>query len=137
MHPFLQAQLAALHENDLRAQADAARGRKRAASRAAAPADVVIRQSTSADGSALAALSALDAAPMPFGPALVAEVGGVPRAVLPLDGGRSFSDPFARNDHLIALLELRAEQIHRQQQPDQGRRGRLAWAHSLALRRFV
>jgi hypothetical protein len=61
----------------------------------------------------------------------------VPRAVLPLDGGRSFSDPFARNDHLIALLELRAEQIHRQQQPDRERRGRLAWAHSLALRRFV
>src|SRR3954469_7191022 len=140
MHPFLQAQLAALRENDLRAQADAARGRKRAASRASDehPAEVVIRTSTSADGPALAALSALDGAPMPFGPALVAEVGGAPRAVLPLDGGRSFGDPFARTQHLVALLELRAEQIRRQQEPEHhGRLGRLAWATHAAARRFV
>jgi hypothetical protein len=138
MHPFLQAQLATLHENDLRAQADAARGLKRVASRASAPADVVIRTSTSADGPALAALSALDGASMPFGPALVAEVGGIPRAVLPLDGGRSFGDPFARTQHLVALLELRAEQIRRQQEPEHhGRLGRLAWATHAAARRFV
>jgi hypothetical protein len=137
MHPFLQAQLAALHENDLRASAEAARGRKRAASRASEPADVVIRRSTSADGPALAALAALDAAPMPFGPALVAEVAGVPRAVLPLDGGRSFGDPFARTDQLVALLELRAEQIRRLQEPERPRRRRLAWATPATLRRFV
>ena len=138
MHPFLQAQLAALHENDLRVEADAARGRKRAASPASTPADVVIRTSTSADGPALAALSALDGAQMPFGPALVAEVGGVPRAVLPLDGSRSFGDPFARTQHLVALLELRAEQIRRQQEPEHhGRFGRLAWATHAAARRFV
>jgi hypothetical protein len=138
MHPFLQAQLAALHESDLRAEADAARGRKRAASAPAEPADVVIRRSTSSDGPALAALSVLDAAPMPLGPALVAEVGGAPRAVLPLDGGRAFSDPFARTDHLMALLELRAEQIRRQQNPsEERRRGRLGWASPATLRRFV
>src|SRR5256714_373649 len=115
MHPFLQAQLAALHQNDLQAEATAAsRHRDRYADGTAAkaqPAEVVIRRSTAADGPALAALSALDSAAMPFGPALVAEVAGVPRAVLPLDGGRAFGDPFARTEELVALLELRAAPI--------------------------
>ena len=73
----------------------------------------MIRRTTAADGPALAALSALDSAPMPFGPALVAEVGGAPVAALPLDGGRAFGDPFERTNELVALLELRAEQIRR------------------------
>jgi hypothetical protein len=143
MHPFLQAQLAALHQNDLQAEADAVRGRVRSRSadrgRAARPAEVVIRRSTAGDGQALAALSALDGAPLPLGPALVAEVAGVPRAVLPLDGGRAFGDPFARTDELVALLELRAAQMRRADEPttDHGRRGRLAWMSPAALRRLV
>jgi hypothetical protein len=144
MHPFLTAQLAALHETDLRAEVEAARGSKRAASRSAAgttevPADVVIRRSTSADGPALAALSALDGAPMPFGSALVAEVDGVPRAVLPLTDGRPFGDPFRRTDELIALLELRAAQLREEGQADTAHhhRGLLSWASPAALRRFV
>ena len=137
MHPFLQAQLAALHENDLRAAAEATRGHKRAAS-GSRPADVVIRRATSNDGPALAALSALDSAAMPFGPTLVAEVAGVPRAVLPLDGGRSFGDPFARTDELVALLELRAEQIRREQRPAPSvTRRALAWTLPATLRRLV
>jgi hypothetical protein len=136
MHPFLQAQLAALHQNDLQAAADATRGRSRASrARAAAPTEVVIRRAASADGPALAALSALDAAPLPLGPALVAEVGGAPRAVLPLDGGRPFGDPFARTDELVALLELRAAQIKREGEPE--RHGRLSWMSVAALRRLV
>src|SRR3954453_3855544 len=91
MHPFLQAQLASLHNEDLKAQVARGRGRSQAkAGRGGdhAPADVVIRRSTAAPGPALAALAALDAAPLPLGPSLVAEVSGSPRAVLPLDGGR-------------------------------------------------
>jgi hypothetical protein len=139
MHPFLQAQLAALHENDLRAAAEATRGRERSASPASKPVDVVIRRSTSADGPALAALSALDSAPMPFGPALLAEVSGVPRAVLPLDGGPSFGDPFARTDELMALLELRAAQIHKQPRDEHPGRARRMLALTLpaTLRRLV
>jgi hypothetical protein len=139
MHPFLQAQLAALHQNDLQAQAAAARGQSRAAKeRDAQPNEVVIRRSTAADGPALAALSALDAAPMPFGSALVAEVAGVPRAVLPLDGGRPFGDPFARTDELVALLELRAAQIARDDASERhARRSRLGWVTAAALRRLV
>jgi hypothetical protein len=140
MHPFLQAQLAALHETDLRSEAAAARGRQQAVRREAgrdAPADVVIRRTTAADGPALAALSALDAAPMPFGRALVAEVAGTPRAVLPLDGGRPFGDPFRRTDELVALLELRAAQIRRDEEPASRRRGARAWMSPAALRRLV
>src|SRR5438874_9657105 len=78
MHPFLQAQLAALHQNDLQAEATAANGHRDRSGYGEAdkaqPAEVIIRRTTAADGQALAALSALDSAPMPFGPALVAEV---------------------------------------------------------------
>ena len=138
MHPYLQAQLAALHQSDLQAEAAAARGSSRSArneqARDRQPSEVVIRRATEADGPALAALSALDAAPMPFGPALVAEVAGVPRAVLPLDGGRAFSDPFARTGELVALLELRAAQI--KQEPSRPH-SRLGWLAPAALRRLV
>jgi hypothetical protein len=136
MHPFLQAQLAALHQNDLRAEADAGRRFERSTERSAAPSEVVIRRATSSDGPALAALSALDAAPVPLGASLVAEVSGVPRAVLPLEGGRAFGDPFSRTDELVALLELRAAQIKREGSDD-GRRHRLGWISAAALRRFV
>src|SRR3954466_2340102 len=100
MHPFLQAQLAALHENDLRAEVEAGRARTRAASRPRQQADVVIRRTTSADGPALAALSALDSAQRPSRGSLEAEVAGTPLAVLPLDGGRPFGDPFVPTDEL-------------------------------------
>jgi hypothetical protein len=58
--------------------------------------------------------------------------------VLPLDGGRAFGDPFARTDELVALLELRAAQIHRDEEPERHtRRGRLGWMAPGALRRLV
>src|SRR3954447_13345813 len=128
MHPYLQAQLAALHQTDLQADAGAARrfSRDRKA-RADQPSEVVIRRATAADGPALAALSALDSAPMPLGSALVAEVAGVPRAVLPLDGGPAFGDPFVRTDELVALLELRAAQMQRGRDSSHDRNKRLGW----------
>jgi hypothetical protein len=144
MHPFLQAQLATLHNEDLKAAASRARAGR--ASRtapaggreSAAPAalEVVIRRTTASDGAALAALATLDSAPLPLGPSLVAEVSGAPRAVLPLDGGRSFGDPFVATAGLVALLELRAQQIHREERPMRRHR-RLAWASHTPLRRFV
>jgi hypothetical protein len=140
MHPYLQAQLAALHQTDLQAEAAAVHGLRRPSraerARNMEPSQVVTRRATDADGPALAALSALDSAPMPFGPALVAEVAGVPRAVLPLDGGRAFGDPFVRTDQLVALLELRAAQMQRD--PDSSHDGhkRLGWL-TPAIRRLV
>jgi hypothetical protein len=142
MYAFLQTQLATLHQDDLRREAQAAGGR-RSVSRssegtaAATPPNVVIRTSTAADGPALAALSALDSAPMPSGPALVAEVSGAPRAVLPLDGACAFGDPFHRIDELVALLELRAAQIRREATPRRRARRGLFASTPAVLRRFV
>lgn len=133
MHPFLSAQLAALHESDLQRKAEQARARSleaaAAASDGAPPAEVVIRRATHADGPALTALAALDGTVPPFGPALVAEVEGSPRAVLPLDGSPSFADPFRRTGELIALLELRAAQLAGTERPSGHRRG---WLGRLA-----
>jgi hypothetical protein len=141
MHPFLQAQLAALHNEDLKAaaardRAGSAASNSRAHDSGRAPAAVVIRRTASSDGPALAALAALDAAPLPLGPSILAEVAGVPRAVLPLDGGQVFADPFAPTDELVALLELRAAQIHRDEKPAR-HPFRHVWASAAALRRLV
>jgi hypothetical protein len=142
MNPFLSAQLAVLHQNDLRREVAAGRarhgaGRAEQVSADDRPADVVIRRATAADGPALAALSALDAAPMPFGPALIAEVSGSPLAVLPLDGHRAFGDPFRPTEALVELLELRAAQLRDDDAPHAVRRSLLAWTLPAALRRLV
>lgn len=134
MHPHLQAQLAELRAEDLRRSGAHAHHRTAAAG-GTAPADVVIRRATAADGPALTALAALDAAPLPLGPALVAEVSGSPRAVLPLDGSAAFGDPFLPTGELVALLELRADQLRREAAGSPvHRRGPLGWMAASALR---
>src|SRR4051794_36299062 len=87
--------------------------------------EVVLRGARHGDHHALAALAALDGTLPPVGPALVAEVEGTIAAVLPLDGGPPFSDPFRQTGDLLALLEERARQIHHARTASQ-RRGRLA-----------
>lgn len=68
---------------------------------------IVIRSSTSADEPALEALRQLDSGQAVAGSALLAEVDGVLRAALPLDGGRALADPFAPTAHLVKVLEAR------------------------------
>src|SRR5919197_6273668 len=75
---------------------------------------------------AIERLAALDSAPCPAGPLLVASVDGVPRAALPLDGGPVLADPFERTDPLVALLRVRAAQLRAR--PVRRRRGRYALA---------
>jgi hypothetical protein len=72
---------------------------------------IVIRRSAPGDGPALNALAELDGRRWNGGPALVAEVDGWLRAALPLDGGRSFADPFEASAEAVALLELRSAQL--------------------------
>ena len=69
---------------------------------------ISIRAASSADGPALTRLAALDSAPAPFGPALIAEVDGEPRAVLSLHDGAVVADPFFPTVHLVELLRLHA-----------------------------
>lgn len=70
--------------------------------------DIVIRQSAAEDVRVLAGLAALDSRPALAGPALIAEVDGVPRAALDLGDGSVAADPFARTAELVELLRVRA-----------------------------
>jgi hypothetical protein len=63
------------------------------------------------DTEAVRLLAALDGKHVPSGPALVAEVDREVVAALPLDGGRALADPFRPTAHVVALLELRADQL--------------------------
>jgi hypothetical protein len=73
--------------------------------------DVTVRRSASGDESALARLASLDSARPPRGPALIAEADSRMLAALPLGSGRAIADPFEPTAELVALLELRREQI--------------------------
>jgi hypothetical protein len=69
---------------------------------------ISIRAATNGDGPALARLAALDSAPVPFGPVLLAEVDGQPRAALSVGDDRVIGDPFARTAELAELLRVHA-----------------------------
>jgi hypothetical protein len=69
---------------------------------------ISIRAATNGDGPALARLAALDSAPVPFGPVLLAEVDGQPRAALSVADNRVIGDPFTRTAGLVELLRVHA-----------------------------
>jgi len=71
-------------------------------------AGITLRAGRPDDHGAVARLAALDSRPVPAGPLLLAEEGGVLRAALPLDGGAAIADPFAPSAHLVALLRRHA-----------------------------
>jgi hypothetical protein len=73
--------------------------------------DITVRRSTPADQRALERLAALDSAPTPSGPALVAVADSRMLAALPLGSGRPIADPFEPTAAVVALLELRAAQL--------------------------
>ena len=72
---------------------------------------ISIRAATAADGRALMRLAALDSAPMPFGPTLLAEVDGTVMAAISLRDERVVADPFSRTADLVALLRMHAETV--------------------------
>jgi hypothetical protein len=72
---------------------------------------VTLRYAAAADGPRLQELAELDSAPVPQGPALVAEVDGRLRAALAVNGGAVIADPFHRSTELIELLRTRAAQL--------------------------
>lgn len=78
---------------------------------AASGSKVTVRMAGDSDAPTLARLAALDSAPPPLGPTLVAEIDGEAVAALPIAGGPPVADPFRRTSAAIELLELRAAQI--------------------------
>lgn len=58
-------------------------------------------------------LAALDGAPLPSGPRLVAELSGRPVAAVGLRTGDAIADPFERSAALVELLRVRAGQLAR------------------------
>src|SRR3954449_3968210 len=75
--------------------------------------EIIVRSATAADERALSRLAALDSSSPPPGTALVAESEARIIAALPLGSGRPIADPFERSAEALALLRLRAEQLHR------------------------
>jgi hypothetical protein len=72
---------------------------------------VVLRLCSVCDDEALDRLADLEGRPVSSGRHVVAEVGGIVVAALPLGCGELLADPFRPTAHLIPLLELRAKQI--------------------------
>ncbi len=69
---------------------------------------LTIRPAAPADAAALARLARLDAARVPAGPTLLAEVGGELVAAYGLDRGERIGDPFRPTADVLDVLELRA-----------------------------
>jgi hypothetical protein len=72
---------------------------------------ISIRSATPADGRTLMHLAALDSAPIPFGPVLLAEVDGEAKAALALRDDRVIADPFAPTADLVDLLRVHARTL--------------------------
>ena len=94
---------------------------------------ISIRTAGLQDEQRVARLAALDSAPAPAGPALLAEVDGQLRAALALRDGAVVADPFAPTAELVSLLRVRADALagrtagqRRERQPGFARRLGLA-----------
>jgi hypothetical protein len=83
--------------------------------------NVTVRPSRPADESGLARLAALDSARPLRGPALVAESDSRILAALPLGSGRPIADPFEPTAEIVALLELRKQQLAETGRASRGR----------------
>lgn len=108
MHPLLHLQLAADRRREVARRCERAH-----LLRPDAPAAVTTRPLRARDVPAVRRLAALEAKPLPAGPVLVAEVDGSVEAALPLAGGQPVANPFAATADVLALLEVRAQQVRR------------------------
>lgn len=73
--------------------------------------DVTVRLARDSDAQGLLRLAAMDSAPVPIGPTLVAEVDFGLVAALPIEGSQAIADPFHRTAAIVQMLELRAGQM--------------------------
>ncbi|HEU0318566.1 MAG TPA: hypothetical protein VFR49_14620 [Solirubrobacteraceae bacterium] len=69
---------------------------------------LTIRPAQADDSAGIRRLAALDSAPVPRGPLLLAEVDGRLLAAVTVPGGRVIADPFAETLSLVEVLRLAA-----------------------------
>jgi hypothetical protein len=79
------------------------------------PDPVTVRVAGPADAQELQRLAELDSASVPAQPLLIGERAGRPAAALSLVDGAVVADPFVASADVVALLELRARQLRRQE----------------------
>lgn len=72
---------------------------------------ITIRPAYGEDQLAVRRLAALDSAPVPRGPLVLAEVDGELRVAVSADGQRAIADPFHRTLELIALVRDHVSRI--------------------------
>lgn len=97
---------------------------------AVAPDPLTVRSASAADWPALRVLAELDSASLPAAPLLVGERDGRPIVALSLRDGAVIANPFVPTADVVALLELRARQLRREERRRPGRA--LAWRLSRA-----
>ena len=76
---------------------------------------ITIRRATEDDAPALRRLAQLDGARLPAGDLLVAEADGEPRAALRISDSAYVADPFFASKPLVALLDVRAKRLRREE----------------------
>jgi hypothetical protein len=76
------------------------------------PDGVLMRRATAGDAARIRTLALLDDKRRPEGPFLVAEVTGEIVAARSLSSGTTVADPFRRTSDAVAMLRLRAAQMH-------------------------
>lgn len=112
MHPAFREEMLRDNERNLERNLRSAYRWRERQPVAAPPAEpVMLRLCSVHDDAALARLAELEGRPAPKGRHVLAEVGGVVVAALPLGSGSVIADPFRPTAHLIPLLELRAKQL--------------------------
>jgi hypothetical protein len=82
--------------------------------------EITVRRAVAGDRGELERLAVLDSGSPPRGPALVAEADSRMLAALPLGSGRPIADPFEPTASVVALLQLRAEQLEAGESQDGG-----------------
>jgi hypothetical protein len=86
---------------------------------------MIIRRTTPGDVDALRRLAALDSKRPIESDALVAEVDGELLAAVSLTGDEAIADPFRHTADLVAMLEMRADQLAAPPAPSRSLRARL------------
>src|SRR4051795_981161 len=76
---------------------------------------ILIRRANEADTTAVRRLAQLDAARLPEGDLLVAEVSGDVKAALRIADSAYVADPFYASKELVGLLDVRAKRLRREE----------------------